>query len=600
MKNNLLKYNIKGIIYKVLLYKALFITLFSILYLIESSDSKNQSHLMFKNPQGIWFLLLLIPLHIVAFYKMIKHNKLVDDLGVFKPNSFFKPISQTKVLIKLLLIHNILVFIIIALLHPIKGNQRLKTVTETMELVVALDISNSMNVKDISKDASRLDIAKRALNQLMNSFTGEKFGLCVFAGGAYAQLPLTNDYPVAKVFINEVETGMLSNQGTNIAQAFDISLKMFSKESTSKAILMITDGENHEENPDKIIKQLKKNGIKVAVLGIGTIKGGLIPLDFKNSNLGYRLDENGNYLLSKLNPNFLKSLAKSTSGFASITSHPFPNLTQLIKTLKKMKIVKKDDFETTVQADYFTIFVIIALIMFIIYFLISGKKMERKFLLSILILFSFFQLNAQSWNDSIVEARVLYKKGDYKKALKKYTSIKNKGPKSFFIDDEIAQCAYKSGDYQLAQDFYNKSSQSKANTHKAQSLFNLGNAFMKEEKYSDAINAYKSSLRLEPKNEDTRYNLSEAIRKLKQQQKNQNQDKKDSEKDKDQNSESKENQSNKKDNQKNESQNQNSNNISNNTVDKILDNLSKQEQQTKQKKKEQQKGSGKASTGKDW
>ncbi|MGC6433854.1 MAG: VWA domain-containing protein, partial [Crocinitomicaceae bacterium] len=434
MKNNLLKYNIKGIIYKVLLYKALFIMLFSILYLIESSDPKNQSHLMFKNPQGIWFLLLLIPLHIVAFYKMIKHNKLVDDLGVFKPNSFFKPISQTEVLIKLLLIHNILVFIIIALLHPIKGNQRLKTVTETMELVVALDISNSMNVKDISKDASRLDIAKRALNQLMNSFSGEKFGLCVFAGGAYAQLPLTNDYPVAKVFINEVETGMLSNQGTNIAQAFDISLKMFSKESTSKAILMITDGENHEENPDKIIKQLKKNGIKVAVLGIGTIKGGLIPLDFKNSNLGYRLDENGNYLLSKLNPNFLKSLAKSTSGFASITSHPFPNLTQLIKTLKKMKIVKKDDFETTVEADYFTIFVIIALIMFIIYFLISGKKMERKFLLSILILFSFFQLNAQSWNDSIVEARILYKKGDYKKALKKYTSIKNKGPKSFFID----------------------------------------------------------------------------------------------------------------------------------------------------------------------
>ncbi len=599
MKNNLLKYNIKRMIYKVLLFEVLFVTLFSTLYFLESGGSKNQSHLMFKNPQGVWFLLLLIPVYIIAFYKMFKHNKLVDHLGVFKPNSFFKSISQTKVLIKLLLIRNILVFIIIALLHPIKGNKRLKTVTETMELVVALDISNSMNVKDISKDASRLDIAKRALNQLMNGFTGEKFGLCVFAGGAYAQLPLTNDYPVAKVFIDEVETGMLSNQGTNIAQAFDISLKMFSKESTSKAILMITDGENHEEKPNKIIKQLKKNGIKVAVLGIGTTKGGLIPVDFRKPNLGYRLDENGNYLVSKLNPNFLKSIAKSTSGFASITSHPYPNLTQLIKTLKKMKIVKKDDFETNVEADYYTIFIIIALIMFVIYFLISGKKMERKFLLSILILFSFFQLNAQSWNDSIVEARVLYKNGEYEKALKKYSRIKNNGPKSLFIDDEIAQCAYKSGDYKLAQDFYNKSSKSKANKNKAQSFFNLGNAYMKEEKYSDAINAYKDALRIEPANEDTRYNLSEAIRRLKQQQNNQNQNNKDSEKDKEQNSENNESQSNEKDNQKNESQNQN-NSISNNTVDKILDNLSKQEQQTKQKKKEQQKGSGKASTGKDW
>jgi len=502
-----------------------------------------------------------------------------------------------------LLIRTTIVFLTIALAHPIKGNKKMKTETETMELIVALDVSNSMNVKDITKDNSRLDISKRALNQLMNGFTGEKFGLCVFAGGAYPQLPLTSDYPVAKLFINEVETGMISNQGTNISQAFQVAAQMFSQESTSKAILLITDGENHEEDPSSIVKKLKAKGIKVAVLGIGTKKGGLIPIDPKRAQAGYRLDENGNYLMSKVNPEFIKSIAKITGGFASMTNHPFPNLSQLIKTLKKMKIVKKDDFELTVQADYYAIFVVLSLITMLLYFIgdIKFFKMNKAFLVLTFLLFSF-GLNAQSWQDSVADARKLYNRGEFKKAYQKYERIKKYVPASINLDEEIAQSAYKAGDYKSAQTYYEKSALSKTNKSKAQSYFNLGNAFMKEQKYQQAIDAYKNSLRLFPNDDEVRYNLSEAIRKLKQQQSNQNKDNKNQNNENKQNQQQQNQNQNQNNKQKDDSKDQNQNNssITSNTIDKILDNLQKQEEQAKKKNKEKQKGSGQANSGKDW
>lgn len=597
MENNQLKYNWRKIAFVIGLFEFLFFTVISSFYLVFSNLP--QDKLMFKNGNALWLLFIIFPFYLLTLIKLFQHNRIVDHLGVSKPNSFFKSVSTNRFLINTLLIRTSIVFLIIGLAHPIKGDKKMKTETETMELIVALDISNSMNVKDITKDNSRLDIAKRALNQLMNSFTGEKFGLCVFAGGAYPQLPITSDYPVAKLFIDEVETGMLSNQGTNIKQAFQVSERMFSQESTSKAILLITDGENHEEDPTAIIKQLKSKGIKVAVLGIGTKKGGLIPIDAKRPQLGYRLDENGNYLQSRVNPDFIKSIAVSTGGFASLTNHPFPNLTQLIKTLKKMKIVKKDDYELTVHADYYAIFVVLSLVMMLFYFTVEFKLVKaKKALLVFVVLFSSFNYFAQSWQDSVADARKLYNKGEFKKAYEKYKRIKKYVPSTVNIDEEIAQSAYKSGDYKAAQSFYEKSTQSKANKSKAQSFFNLGNSYMKSQEYQKAIEAYKNSLRLVPNDEEVRYNLSEAIRKLKQQQSKNDQNKDNQDKN-NQNQQQNQQNNHQKEN-KDKEKNENNSSITSNTVDKILDNLQKQEEQTKKKSKEKQKGSGQANSGKDW
>ena len=238
-----------------------------------------------------------------------------------------------------------------------------------MEIVIAMDISNSMNAKDIDNKTSRLEVAKRSVVQLINSFNGQKIGVCVFAGGAYVQLPLTNDYPIAKMFINEIETGMLSNQGTNVAQAFKTSLEMFSEDKTTKAIIMVTDGENHETNPSVILSKIKEEDVKVCVLGIGTKRGGLVPVNPYRSELGYKLGEDGKYLMSKVNPKLLKSIASQVNGYATLTSNPFPNLSQLVDEIKKMKKKKKASYSLSVKADRYQLPLWISFVFLLLYFL---------------------------------------------------------------------------------------------------------------------------------------------------------------------------------------------------------------------------------------
>ena len=114
-----------------------------------------------------------------------------------------------------------------------------------------------MNTKDISKDLSRLEIAKRAMVQLVNNLRGERIGICLFANQAYVQLPITKDYGAAKLFIKEIETDLVSSQGTNVKAALEVSNEMFSEDRTAKGIIMVTDGENHEENPSAILKKIK-------------------------------------------------------------------------------------------------------------------------------------------------------------------------------------------------------------------------------------------------------------------------------------------------------------------------------------------------------
>ena len=289
-------------------------------------------------------------------------------------NSFFNKVNNRRTFWKIFLLRNTIFFLVIALAHPIYGEKKEDGVKESMEIVIAMDISNSMNANDIDKKTSRLEVAKRSVVQLINSFNGQKIGVCVFAGGAYVQLPLTNDYPIAKMFINEIETGMLSNQGTNVAQAFKTSLEMFSKDKTTKAIIMVTDGENHETNPSVILSKIKEEDVKVCVLGIGTKRGGLVPINPDRPELGYKLGEDGKYLMSKVNPNFLKSIASQVNGYATLTSNPFPNLSQLVDEIKKMKKKKKASYSLSVKADRYQLPLWISFVFLLLYFLNSFKR----------------------------------------------------------------------------------------------------------------------------------------------------------------------------------------------------------------------------------
>ena len=372
--NRTYTYNTRKLAVLFLIVELLFWGGFYLLWTILSSGNSSDNTLLFKSPNFLYFSLFLLVFYTLNFRKFIRWNRVIGNSNFSESHSFFQKVNNKQTFLKLFLLRNAIFFLVIAIAHPIYGEKKEEGVKESMEIVIAMDISNSMNAKDIDKRTSRLEVAKRSVVQLINSFNGQKIGVCVFAGGAYVQLPLTNDYPIAKMFINEIETAMLSNQGTNIAQAFKTSYEMFSEEKTTKAIIMVTDGENHEANPSRILSKIKESDVQVCVLGIGTKSGGLVPVNPNRTELGYKLGEDGKYLMSKVNPKFLKSIASQVNGYATLTSNPFPNLSQLVDEIKKMKKKKHGSYSLSIKADRFQFPLVVAIICLMFYFINSYKR----------------------------------------------------------------------------------------------------------------------------------------------------------------------------------------------------------------------------------
>jgi Ca-activated chloride channel family protein len=242
-------------------------------------------------------------------------------------------------ILRFFMLRTAFVFLIFALAQPIFGRKKVKGTMKSMELVVCLDVSNSMNTCDI-ESTSRLEVAKRSLNALIGTLAGEKIGLCLFAGNSYVQLPLTTDYSAAKLFIEDVNTNAVSRQGTNIPDALSTAISMFTKEKLTKAILVVTDGENHEEENASVYEDIIENEIQVCALGIGTELGGPIPEDPFNPQNGFRKDAFGQNVVSRMNPAFVKQIASKTNGYAMITSEPYPDLQTILTQINQMKRTK--------------------------------------------------------------------------------------------------------------------------------------------------------------------------------------------------------------------------------------------------------------------
>jgi len=367
-------YRLKWIITSVILLEIIFWSAYYLfLHVFTSSFSGNNSdHLMFKHPEALKLLFFLLPIIGIYLYSIFKHNRFSNRAGSSALKSLLKPVSSANSFIKYFLFRNAIVLLVLALAQPIYGKKKVAGTSESLELVIALDISNSMNARDISPEVSRLEIAKRALVQLVNNLHGEKIGVTLFANSAFVQLPLTRDYAAAKLFIQEIESGMISSQGTNIAEALEVSADMFSKEITTKGIILVTDGENHERNPDEILAKIKGAKIQLSVLGIGTTQGGLIPKNPNRLELGYKSDALGKTVVSKLNPSFLSSIAKKGGGKSSVSSDEFPNLSELLTQINQMKRTKIDTLEFDIKQERFQIPLFLSLFFWMTFILWSN------------------------------------------------------------------------------------------------------------------------------------------------------------------------------------------------------------------------------------
>jgi Ca-activated chloride channel homolog len=379
MKYNF-KYHLKSIFKTILFYELAFGCLFFVLYFLfyYSIDTQSTYKLILKYPE-LLNLLSIIPLfYIVVFWMLFKKNKRFENIGNQSVLSeIVSPKSDIKTAFKLIFLRNALFFIILAMAQPIFGSRKASSAEKKIEIVLALDISNSMNVKDLDEEKSRIEIIKRAMIQLLNSLNGEKIGICVFAGGAYVQLPITLDYGAAKMFINEIETSMISNQGTNIKAALSTSFSMFSQEKTNKAILLVTDGENHEAQPSEMLEVMKESNVLLAILGIGSKNGGPVPNNPKKPELGNKVDANGQLIISKLNPKLIQDLAKQSNGIYEISDSPFPDLNNLILKLKQTSNYTNSIVEIEIKRNWYQLFVFLAMASLFMLVLFPFKKNNK-------------------------------------------------------------------------------------------------------------------------------------------------------------------------------------------------------------------------------
>jgi Ca-activated chloride channel family protein len=330
----------------------------------------------FANPAFLYLLLLLpvvILLYIINELRIRKALKRLGDSNLV--GGLMPEMSRVRPLIKFVL--QLIAFSagVIMLSRPQFGSKIEDIKKQGVEVIIALDVSNSMLAEDIQPD--RLTRAKQAISRLVDNLDNDKIGLIVFAGDAYIQIPITTDYLSAKMFLSAINPNIVPKQGTAIGAAINLGVKSFSPgEGKSKAMIIITDGENHEDDPVKDAEDASKAGIVIHTIGIGSTDGVPIPVII-NGRKDYLKDADGNIVITKLDEEILKKIALSTNGNYVRASNSNIGLDEIYAQIKKMK---KQDLESTMYTEYndqFQIFAAIALFLLIVDFIIMDRKNRR-------------------------------------------------------------------------------------------------------------------------------------------------------------------------------------------------------------------------------
>lgn len=284
----------------------------------------------FRSPEYLYLLVILPLLAFIFFHYMRSRKKKLQSFGSIELlKKFLSDLSIKKYYIKFWIIFICTILFILIIAEP-QFSFKLKTEKKYgIEILVCLDVSNSMLSTDIIP--TRLDKAKQILACLIDKLENNKIGLIVFAGNAFIQLPITSDYISAKIFLSSIHPSMISTQGTSIAQAINLAIKSFTpSENIKKTIILITDGEDHENYSIAAAKKAIKKGINIDILGIGTIHGSPIPI-----HNGYLKDKNGNLVLSKLNENLCKKITDIGNGIYIRVENTNNTLKILQKELNK-------------------------------------------------------------------------------------------------------------------------------------------------------------------------------------------------------------------------------------------------------------------------
>ena len=332
----------------------------------------------FQNPKFLWLLLIIPFMILVYMMNLAMKNRAIKRFSDEKlVGNLIPDFSAGKTFIRFILYHIAIAFFIIGLANPQMGSKIAEGKQEGIDIMIALDVSNSMLAEDLKP--SRLVRAKMAIEKLITRLGGDRVGIIVFAGSAYVQLPITTDYSAAKLFLGSIDNNIVPVQGTAIGSAIELAMESFNiEEETSKTIIVITDGENHEDDAIKMAEDALDQGIVVNTIGMGSARGAPIPIYRNGRQVDYKKNRKGETVITKLNEKMLRDIAKAGDGVFIRASQQDVGLEILLDNLNQMQ---KKEYGSVIYTDYesrFQFYIGFGLLLLIIDLILFDKKQKWK------------------------------------------------------------------------------------------------------------------------------------------------------------------------------------------------------------------------------
>lgn len=565
----------------------------------------------FESPLYL-YLLAVIPLLIMIRWLLIKQQK--RRLRQFGDRELLQQltpdVSRFRPAVKFWLLLAALALLIVMVARPQFGTKISHEKRMGIESIIAIDVSNSMLAEDVAP--SRLDRSKMMVENLVDNFSNDKIGLIVFAGDAFIQLPITSDYVSAKMFLSSISPSMINTQGTDVAAAIRMAVHSFTQqEGVGKAIIVITDGEDHEGGAIEAAKEAKEQGMRVYVLGVGSPNGAPIP----TGDGDYLKDNSGQTVMTGLNEQMCREIAQAGGGAYIHVENNSNAQEQLDLELDKLA---KKEIESTIYSDYdeqfqaVGIIVLLLLIIEVCILEIKNPMLRRislfkrtRILLLMVFALSFSHSLAQSDRRLVRDGNKLYRQGNVAEAEVAYRKAVEKNGRNAQANYNLGNALMMQRKDSLAIQQLETGAKLETNPlRRAQAYHNMGVVCQQHQMFGEAIEAYKEALRNNPTDDQTRYNLELCKRQQRQQQQQQNQqnqqnkDQKDKQNQKD--NQDKKEQKEKQNKQDQQQQQQDKQQMSRENAEQMLNAAMQEEKQTQERMKKAQQKAGKRRLEKNW
>ena len=538
------------------------------------------------NYKAVWFFTLFI---LFLFFYIFDRKRIKKIISRFPYIDKMFYLNKKLYALRFFLILSALLFGILALMRPQWGIKEKNLNLKGYDIIFAIDTSKSMLARDIKPD--RLTMAKIAVSKFIDSLSGSRIGVIAFAGRSKVIVPLTYDYSYTKYSVMQLNTDTIGYGGTNFKDLLEKTTLIFSKSDRDRFLILLTDGEDHAGNIESAIKYAKDGNIRIYTIGVGTEKGARIPIIKNGGVAGFKMDRNGNFVITKINPSILKMIAGKTGGQFFYGTDIYAALHKIYNNISSFKKKNSGTVHLVKYKERYQIFLFISFLLLFVAFLLPIGKINRKSIFLLFISFFFLQGFTFLDNGAIKNKKGVnkYEKRKYMEALdafqeaKKYSSDKK-------LDYNIGTALYKLGKYDDAIKYFERSSKENAKD----AFYNIGNSYFMKKRYKKAIEYYKMALKEDHDFLKAKKNLELALKKLKENKNNNKKNNNKNSKKSDKNNKNKKNNKHKNKNNKKENRKDSKNkknekrkndekkknksvNLKKKMLKSLLDNLTKQE-----------------------